>query len=202
MVLTLVTIMRVLYKMNDFITDSHIDAVCRILIFISLIMGTAYLTEIFMAWYSGNEYEIYMIFMNRITGKYSYHFWAMFTLNALIPQLFWFKSVRRKVWLVFIISLFINLGMWYERYNIVITSLSRDYLPANWADYSPSMVEIGFFVGTLGMFIAGVLLFFRFIPMIAISLHTRSIRQIRHLKSPARQHALMQDMPILMSLKR
>ena len=169
MVLTLVVLMRVLYKMNDFVTDSHIDAICRVLIFISLIMGTAYTTEIFMAWYSGSEYEMYTFFHNRIFGEYSYQWWTMFLSNAIVPQLFWFKAVRRNIWAVFIISIIINVGMWFERFNIVITSLSRDYLPANWASYSPTWVEIGFFVGTLGMFMTGVLLFFRFLPIIAIS---------------------------------
>jgi Ni/Fe-hydrogenase subunit HybB-like protein len=155
MVLTLVVIMRGLYNMNDFITDSHIDAVCRVLVFISLIMGTAYMTEIFMAWYSGSEY--------------AYQFWVMFISNAVIPQLFWFKGMRRRIWVVFIISIIINIGMWFERYNIIVTSLSRDYLPSSWTSYSPTLIEIGFFVGTLGMFITGVLLLFRYIPMIAIS---------------------------------
>jgi molybdopterin-containing oxidoreductase family membrane subunit len=169
MVLTLVVTMRGLYNMNDFITDSHIDAVCRVLVFISLIMGTAYMTEIFMAWYSGSEYEMYMFFRNRIFGEYAFQFWAMFVSNALIPQLFWFKGMRRRIWIVFIISIIINIGMWYERYNIIVTTLSRDFLPSSWTSYSPTLIEIGFFVGTLGMFITGVLLFFRYIPMIAIS---------------------------------
>jgi Ni/Fe-hydrogenase subunit HybB-like protein len=169
MVLTLVVIMRGLYNMNDFITDSHIDAVCRVLVFISLIMGTAYMTEIFMAWYSGSEYEIYMFFRNRIFGDYAFQFWVMFISNAVIPQLFWFKGMRRRIWVVFIISIIINIGMWFERYNIIVTSLSRDYLPSSWTSYSPTLIEIGFFVGTLGMFITGVLLLFRYIPMIAIS---------------------------------
>jgi len=169
MVLTLVITMRGLYKMNDFITDSHIDAVCRVLVFISLIMGTAYMTEIFMAWYSGSEYETYMFFRNRLFGDYALQFWIMFTANAVVPQLFWFKKMRRNMWVVFTVSIIINIGMWFERFNIVVTSLSRDYLPSSWTSYSPSWVEIGFFAGTLGMFIAGVLLFFRYIPMIAIS---------------------------------
>jgi molybdopterin-containing oxidoreductase family membrane subunit len=169
MVLTLVVIMRAFYKMNDFITDSHIDAVCRVLVFISLIMGTAYLTEIFMAWYSGSEYEIYMFFKNRIFGDYALQFWAMFVPNAIVPQLFWFKSMRRRIWVVFTISIIINIGMWFERYNIIVTTLSRDYLPSSWVSYSPTLIEIGFFAGTIGMFITGVLLFFRYIPMIAIS---------------------------------
>lgn len=169
MVLTLVITMRGLYKMNDFITDSHVDAICRILIFISLIMGTAYLTEIFMAWYSANDYENYLFFNTRVLGDYAPQFWAMFIANAVVPQLFWFKAVRRRMWMVFVISIIINVGMWFERFNIVVTSLSRDYLPSAWASYSPTWVEIAFFTGTLGMFITGVLLFFRFIPMIAIS---------------------------------
>ena len=93
----------------------------------------------------------------------------MFISNAVIPQLFWFKGVRRRMWIVFIISIIINIGMWFERFNIVVTSLSRDYLPSAWASYSPTWVEVAFFTGTLGMFITGVLLFFRFVPMIAIS---------------------------------
>ncbi len=169
MVLTLVTLMKKLYNMDDFITDRHVDAVCRVLVFVSLIMGTAYITEIFIAWYSGSEYEMYTFFKNRITGDYAFQFWAMFTLNALLPQLFWSKKIRNSIWVVFVISLLINLGMWYERFNIVVTSLSKNYLPASWAAYHPTSVEIGFFVGTLGMFIAGVLLFFRYIPQIAIS---------------------------------
>ncbi len=169
MVLTLVVIMRGLYNMNDFITDSHIDAVCRVLIFISLIMGTAYITEIFVAWYSGNPYEIYMFFKNRLTGEYAVQFWIMFISNAIVPQLFWLKKMRRSMLVVFVVSIIINIGMWFERYNIIVTSLSRDYLPSSWVSYSPTIIEIGFFLGTVGLFLTGVLLFFRFIPMIAIS---------------------------------
>lgn len=168
MVLTLVTLMKKLYGMGDFITDNHVDAVCRVLIFISLIMGTAYITEIFIAWYSGSEYEFFTFFKNRLTGEYAFEFWSMFIYNALLPQLFWFRKIRRSMWIVFAISIFINIGMWYERYIIVVTSLSKDYLPASWAPYHPSMVEIGFYVGTLGMFSVAVLLFFRYIPQIAI----------------------------------
>jgi molybdopterin-containing oxidoreductase family membrane subunit len=191
MVLTLVTLMKKLYNMEDFITSRHVDAVCRVLVFISLIMGTAYITEIFIAWYSGSEYEFYTFFKNRITGDYAFQFWAMFTLNALLPQLFWSKKIRNSIWVVFVISLLINLGMWYERFNIVVTSLSKNYLPASWAAYHPTSVEIGFFVGTLGMFTAGVLLFFRYIPQIAISevkmVAKYNKQQTNHLK-PGHHH--------------
>jgi len=104
----------------------------------------------------------------------------------LLPQLFWSRKVRRNIWIVFAISLFINLGMWFERFNIVVTSLSKNYLPASWAEYHPTWVEIGFFVGTLGMFSAGVLLFFRYIPQIAIAevkmISKYNTQQTDHLK--------------------
>jgi len=191
MVLTLVTLMKKLYNMGDFITENHVDAVCRILVFVSLIMGTAYITEIFIAWYSGSEYEMYTFFKNRITGEYAMQFWGMFIFNALLPQLFWSRKVRRNLWVVFVISLFINLGMWFERFNIVVTSLSKNYLPASWAEYHPTWVEIGFFVGTLGMFSAGVLLFFRYIPQIAIAevkmISKFNKQQTTHLK-PGHHH--------------
>ncbi len=177
MVMTLMIIIRGLYKLGDFVTDGHLDAIARILVFISLIMGTAYATEVFLAWYSGNEYEIFTFFHNRITGDYAVQFWGMVICNAIIPQLFWFKKVRKSLVMMFIISLFINLGMWFERFNIVITSLSKDYLPSAWASYSPTLVEIGIYVGTIGIFLAGVLIFFRYIPMIAVS-EVKSVRDL------------------------
>jgi molybdopterin-containing oxidoreductase family membrane subunit len=169
MVMTLMVLIRKIYKLTDYITDNHMDAIARILIFISLIMGTAYLTEVFMAWYSGNKYEMFTFFRNRITGDYAVQFWGMIICNALIPQLFWFRKVRRNWVGLLSISLIINIGMWLERYNIVITSLSKDYLPSNWVSYSPTIIDIGVFVGTVGLFATGVLLFMRYIPMMAIS---------------------------------
>lgn len=169
MVMTLMVVVRKVYKLTDYITDNHMDAIARILTFISLIMGTAYATEVFMAWYSGNEYEMFTFFKNRVTGEYSVQFWGMVICNALIPQLFWFKKIRKSTWGLLLISLAINLGMWFERFNIVVTSLANDFLPSNWVSYSPTIIEIGIYVGTIGLFVVGVLLFFRYIPMIAIS---------------------------------
>jgi Ni/Fe-hydrogenase subunit HybB-like protein len=168
MVMTLMIIIRKFYKLQDYVTDSHLNATARILTFVSLIMGTAYLTEIFIAWYSGNKYEIFTFFHNRITGDYAPQFWIMFICNAVIPQLFWFDKVRKNLSMLFIISIIINIGMWFERYNIIVTSLAKDYLPSSWATYSPSIVEVGVFVGTIGIFSTGVLMFFRYIPMLAI----------------------------------
>ena len=169
MVLTLMIIVRKVFKYQEYVTKGHLDAIARILTFISLIMATAYSTELFIAWYSGGEYEMFTFMKNRVTGEYTIAFWTMVTCNAFIPQLFWFKKIRKNITIVFIMSIFINIGMWFERYVIVVTSLSKDFLPSSWATYSPTIVEIGIFVGTLGIFLLGILLFFRYIPMIAIS---------------------------------
>ncbi|MDY0103727.1 MAG: NrfD/PsrC family molybdoenzyme membrane anchor subunit [Lentimicrobium sp.] len=182
MVMTLMTVIRKIYKFQDYVTNSHLNAIAKILIFISLIMGTAYATEIFIAWYSGSEYEMFTFFKNRVTGDYTYQFWIMVTCNAFIPQLFWFKKIRQNITIAFIISLLINVGMWFERFNIIVTSLSKDYLPSSWVAYSPTWVEIGVYIGTLGMFVAGVLLFFKYIPMIAIS-EVKSVLKVTSLKT-------------------
>ncbi|KAF5063851.1 Polysulfide reductase, NrfD [anaerobic digester metagenome] len=187
MVMTLMIIIRKIYKFQDYVTDSHLNAIAKILIFISLIMGTAYATEIFIAWYSGSQYEMFTFFKNRITGDYTFQFWAMVVCNAFIPQLFWFKKVRQNLTLAFIISLFINLGMWYERFNILITSLSKDYLPSSWTTYSPTWVEVGVYIGTLGIFVSGVLLFFKYIPMIAIS-EVKSILKVTSINKNDKKH--------------
>jgi len=177
MVMTLMVIVRKIYKLTDYVTDNHMDAIARILVFISLIMGTAYSTEVFIAWYSGNEYEMFTFFRNRITGDHTIQFWGMIVCNALIPQLFWFRKVRRSWVGLLIISLLINLGMWFERFNIVVTSLSKDFLPSNWVSYTPTYIEIGVYVGTLGLFAAGILLFFRYITIMAIS----EVKSVAHI---------------------
>ena len=169
MVMTLMVLIRKIYKLTDYVTDNHMDAIARILVFISLIMGTAYVTELFISWYSGNQYDMFTMFRNRVTGDYTLQFWGMIVCNALIHQLFWFRRIRRNWIGLLSISLIINIGMWLERYNIVITSLSKDYLPSNWVSYSPTIIDIGVFVGTIGLFGTGVLLFMRYIPMMAIS---------------------------------
>jgi molybdopterin-containing oxidoreductase family membrane subunit len=169
MVMTLMVLIRKIYKLTDYVTDNHMDAIARILIFISLIMTTAYVTELFISWYSGNKFDMFTMFRNRVTGDYTMQFWGMIVCNAIVPQLFWFRKVRRNWIGLLSVSLIINIGMWLERYNIVITSLSKDFLPSNWVSYSPTIIDIGVFVGTIGLFGTGVLLFMRFIPMMAIS---------------------------------
>ena len=169
MVLTLMIILRKVFNYENYVTKGHLDAIGRILVFISLIMGTAYATEIFIAWYSGQEGEIYTFFYNRLSGDHTFAYWTMITCNAIIPQLFWFRKIRSSITMVFIISILINIGMWFERYVIIVTSLGKDYLPSNWATYQPTITEIGIYTGTLSIFVLGVLLFIRYIPMMAMS---------------------------------
>jgi molybdopterin-containing oxidoreductase family membrane subunit len=169
MVLTMMIIVRKVYKYEEYVTQRHLDAIARVLTFVSLIMGVAYISEIFIAWYSDSPYEMFVFFKNRTVGEYAYSYWAMITFNALMPQLFWFKKIRSNITIVFIISIFINVGMWYERFVIVVTSLSKTWLPSTWHGYSPTATEVAIYVGTIGFFILGILAFLRFLPMMAIS---------------------------------
>jgi molybdopterin-containing oxidoreductase family membrane subunit len=123
--------------------------------------------EFFIAWYGGNPYELYA-FQNRAFGPYAWAYWIMVSCNVICPQLFWSKRLRTNVVFVFIISIFVNIGMWFERFVIIVTSLHRDYMPSNWAYYSPTWVDIWQFVGTFGLFMTLFLLFMRFLPAIAI----------------------------------
>jgi molybdopterin-containing oxidoreductase family membrane subunit len=169
MVLTMMIIVRKVYKFENYVTQGHLDAITRILTFVSLIMGVAYISEIFIAWYSDSPYEMFVFFHNRASGEYAFEYWAMILFNAIIPQLFWFKKIRKNIVIVFIISILINVGMWYERFVIVVTSLSKTFLPSTWHNYYPTVTEVAIYVGTIGFFILGVLLFLRFLPIMAVS---------------------------------
>ena len=168
MVLTLMLIARKTMRLEDYITGQHIDAMCSLVILTSGLVGLAYGTEFFTAYYSGNAYEQFA-FYNRATGPLAWGYWIMVSCNVMIPQLFWFGGVRRNFVVVFIISLFINVGMWFERFIIIVSSLQRDFLPSAWASYRPTSIEIATFVGTLGLFFTLFLLFCRFVPVIAIA---------------------------------
>jgi len=169
MVLTIMILIRKLFSLTEFVTSKHLENVAQVLKYGSLIIGLAYATELFTAWYSGSNFEIHTFFKARATGTYSLAFWLMFTFNAIFPQLFWFKKARQNLVILFIISIFINIGMWFERYIILISSLSEDFLPASWVAYSPTLVDIGIYVGTFGLFFCGLLLFVRYIPIIAVN---------------------------------
>ncbi len=168
MVLTLLIVARKALNLEDYITVGHIENMNKVIIITGSIVGIAYITEFFMAWYSGVEYEQYA-FINRATGPYAWAYWIMMTCNVITPQLFWFKKIRTNLVATFIISIFVNIGMWFERFVIVVTSLHRDYLPSSWSMYKPSMVEVGLYVGTLGVFFTLFLLFIRAFPVIAIA---------------------------------
>lgn len=168
MVLTLMIITRKALNLEDYITVSHVESMNKIIILTGSIVGIAYLTEFFMAWYSGVEYEQYAFF-NRAFGPYAWAYWIMMTCNVITPQLFWFKKIRTSLWATFIISIFINIGMWFERFVIIVTSLHRDFLPSSWTMYKPTIVEVGLYVGTFGLFFTLFLLFIRVFPVIAIA---------------------------------
>jgi Ni/Fe-hydrogenase subunit HybB-like protein len=168
MVLTLMLVARKTMSLEDYITKRHVSAMTKLILLTGTMVGLAYGTEFFVAAYSGNEYEQFA-FMNRAFGPFAWAYWIMVSCNLLTPQLFWFKKVRENFLLVFILTLFVNVGMWFERFVIIVTSLHRDYLPASWADYTPSLVELATLLGSFGLFFTLFLLFVRFVPVIAMS---------------------------------
>lgn len=168
MVQTLLIITRKVLSLEEYITIYHIDMMNRIILITGSIVGIAYITEFFIAWYSGVEYESYA-FLNRMTGPYWWAYWSMMTCNVITPQLFWSSKIRTSLAATFIISIFVNIGMWFERFVIIVTSLHRDYIPSSWTMYSPTWVEVGIFIGSLGVFFTLFLLFAKFFPVIAFS---------------------------------
>ena len=168
MVLTLVVPLRTLCHLEEIVTVKHVELMGKVILATGSIVGYAYGMEFFIAWYGGNPYEKYA-FMNRAFGPYWWSYWAMITCNVITPHLFWFKKVRQNMVIVFIISIFVNIGMWFERFVIIVTSLHRDYLPSSWGYFRPSWVDICTFIGSFGLFMTLFLLFIRFLPMIAIS---------------------------------
>jgi len=168
MVQTLLLIMRKVLNFENYITMFHIESMNKIILATGSIVGIAYLTELFIAWYSGSEYEMYA-FANRIAGPYWWAYWTMMTCNVISPQLFWFKRIRTSIPISWVLSIVVNIGMWFERFVIIVTSLHRDYLPSSWAMFYPSWVDVGVFVGSVGVFFTLFLLFLRFLPGIAIA---------------------------------
>jgi molybdopterin-containing oxidoreductase family membrane subunit len=165
MVLTLMLITRVVFKLEDYITLEHIALMNKIMMTTGSIVGVAYITEFFIAWYSQVEYEQYC-FINRATGPYWWAYASMMTCNVITPQLVWFRRVRYSILLTFILSIIVNIGMWFERFVIIVSSLHRDYLPSSWAMFSPTRIDVGVYVGTIGLFFTLFLLFAKFFPVI------------------------------------
>ena len=168
MVLTLAIPLRYFYKLEDFVTERHLDIMGKMLLATGLIVAYGYVMETFSAFYSGNQYDRYMI-MNRMTGPYAPIYWILITCNIAIPlTLLWSSRIRRNVLALFLISLVIQTGMWLERFVIVVTSLHRDFMPSAWGMYYPTIWDWATFIGTIGLFFTLFLLFIRYLPMISI----------------------------------
>ena len=165
MVLTLLLVTRKVYKLENYITIGHIEMMNIIIIVTGSIVGIAYITEFFIAWYSGVDAEQYA-FINRATGPYWWAYISMMTCNVISPQLFWFKKIRTNLMATFIISIIVNIGMWFERFVIIVTSLHRDFLPSSWSMFYPTWIDIGVYVFTFGIFFTAFFLFAKFFPMI------------------------------------
>jgi len=168
MVLTLLLPLRAIFGLHDLITEKHIDNMCKIILATGSMVGYAYSMEFFIAWYGANSYEGFA-FINRAFGNYWWAYWIMVSCNVICPQLFWFKSIKNNIPLVWIISIFVNVGMWFERFVIANTTLSRDFLPSSWGYYSPTVVDIFTFFGTFGFFSILFLLFLRFLPLMPMA---------------------------------
>ena len=172
MVQTLLVVTRKVMRLEEYITLEHIDVMNKVIVLTGSIVGCAYLTELFIAWYGQNKYEWYAFAQNRanILSPYGWSYWLMMGCNVLSPQIFWFRKMRRSIVVTFFMSVIVNIGMWFERFVIIVTSLYRDYLPSSWGYYyAPSIWEVGFYLGTFGLFFTCYFLFSKFFPVIAIA---------------------------------
>ena len=165
MVLTLLIVTRKVFKLEDYITIYHIELMNIVIIITGSIVGIAYITEFFVAWYGQVPAEYYA-FYNRATGPYWWAYWSMMTCNVISPQLFWFKKIRTNIVSTFVLSIIVNIGMWFERFVIIVTSIHRDYLPSSWAMFYPTMYDVGEYLLTFGFFFTAFFLFAKFFPVI------------------------------------
>lgn len=178
MVITLLVPARELFGLKSVITEHHLNSMCKILLTTSLIVGYAYGVEAFTSWYSGNEFERYAA-ANRAFGFYGWAYWLTVICNVFIPQVLWKSSYRIRPWLIFTVSIFVNIGMWFERFVIIVSSLHRDFLPSNWGVFIPTWVDMLQLLGSFGLFLTLFLLFLRFLPMIAMS-EVKGISPLAH----------------------
>jgi Ni/Fe-hydrogenase subunit HybB-like protein len=169
MVLNLLIPVRSLYGLHDLITTRHLENMAKVILGMCCIIGYAYGMEFFTAYYSGSDFEKFVFFNTRMTGWMAWAFWLMIFCNVVAPQLFWFKRFRTNPYTIFMVALLVNVGMWFERFVIIVSSLSRDFLPSSWAEFHPSWVDVLTFAGSFGVFISLFLLFIRFVPMVAMA---------------------------------
>jgi Ni/Fe-hydrogenase subunit HybB-like protein len=168
MVMTLAIPIRKFYGLEDFITMRHLENMAKVMLATGLIVAYGYMMETFGAFYSGNQYDKFMV-LNRWFGPYAFFYWLLITCNIVLPQMMWWKKVRMNVGVLFAISLIVNVGMWLERFIIVVTSLHRDFLPSSWGMYYPTRWDWATFTGTIGLFLTLLFLFIRYLPVISIS---------------------------------
>ncbi len=168
MVSTVLIIIRKLYDMENIITVNHIEKMNKILLATGTMVGYAYAMEFFIAWYSGNQFESF-VFINRAFGPYAWAYWIMISCNVGFPQLFWFKKVRRSIPMTFVLVLLVNVGMWFERFVIIVTSLTRDFLPSSWGMFTPTWCDFGILLGSFGLFFTLLLLFVKVMPSVSLA---------------------------------
>jgi len=172
MVQTLLVVTRKVLSLEEYITIEHVDVMNKVIVLTGSIVGIAYLTELFMAWYSAVDYEWFAFKENRLNlnSPYGWSYWLMMGCNVLSPQIFWFRKMRRNLFVTFFMSILVNIGMWFERFVIIVTSIYRDYLPSSWSTYyTPTIWEVGFYLGTFGLFFTCYFLFSKYFPVIAIA---------------------------------
>jgi molybdopterin-containing oxidoreductase family membrane subunit len=167
MVLTLSIPLRAAFNMRDMVTMKHLENCAKLMLVTGMIVAYGYITEVAYAWYSGNAHEWYLT-VARMRGEYALYYWALILCNILIPQTLWFKSVRTSIPLLFLISIVVNIGMWLERFVIIVTSLARDFIPSSWHHYTPTIWDWITYIGTLAFFFMCFMLFCRVLPVISI----------------------------------
>jgi molybdopterin-containing oxidoreductase family membrane subunit len=167
MVLTLIIPLRKFYGLEDFITDRHLRNAGKVMLATGLLVAYGYMSEAFIAWYSANTYEQFMM-INRFVGPYAFYYWSLITCNVIVPQLLWIRRVRHSHVMLFVVAMFVNVGMWLERFIIIPISLHRDFLPSSWGMYAPTIFDFTMFFGTIGFFFFLMFLFIRFLPVISI----------------------------------
>jgi molybdopterin-containing oxidoreductase family membrane subunit len=168
MVMSLMIPARQFFGLKDLVTMRHLENMAKIILVTGSMVGYAYGVEFFIAWYGGNPYEAFA-FVGRALGPYAWAYWIMVTCNVVAPQLFWFKRCRTNLWVLMLVSIVVNIGMWFERFVITVTSLSADFLPSSWGYYAPTFVDICTFIGSFGLFFTLFLLFVRYLPVVAMA---------------------------------
>lgn len=168
MVVTVLVFVRKIFDLQHIITLDHLEKMNKVILLTGMMVGYAYAMEFFIAWYSGVQAEQF-VFINRAFGPYAWAYWIMVSCNVIFPQFFWFKKIRRSIPVMMVIVILVNVGMWFERFVIVVTSLSRDFLPSSWAYYKPTIVDFGILLGSFGLFFTLVILFTKSLPVVSIS---------------------------------